>query len=354
MTRVAVLGGGQLGWMLGLAGIPLGFSFAFLDPVAGAPGAAVGELVVGGLDDIEAARRVAVGAAVVTYEWEGVPAATARALESLVPVYPPARALDVSQDRVVEKQTLRSLGIATAAFQAVDSIADLRTAVDAIGLPAVLKTRRGGYDGKGQVVLGEPAELDTAWTRLGNSYRPSQLTDALERDRTLYEVRAIIRPMADLALHLAAMRAWPFPTEAPRYTAVPGPAADRWIKANAKFRTDVLKVLANEIAPRVHNSGHWTIEGAETSQFENHVRAILGLPLGSTVARGVSAMVNCIGTMPDRDAVLRTPGAHLHDYGKTARPGRKVGHVTVTASDAERLEPGLTRVRELCDCAGLS
>ena len=138
MTRVAVLCGGQLGRMLGLAGIPLGFSFAFLDPVAGAPGAAVGELVVGGLDDIEAARRVAVGAAVVTYEWEGVPAATARALESLVPVYPPARALDVSQDRVVEKQTLRSLGIATAAFQAVDSIADLRTAVDAIGLPAVL------------------------------------------------------------------------------------------------------------------------------------------------------------------------------------------------------------------------
>ena len=128
-----MLGGGQLGWMLGLAGIPLGFSFAFLDPVENAPGAAVGELVVGGLDDIDAARRVAVGAAVVTYEWEGVPAATARALESLVPVYPPARALDVSQDRVVEKQTLRSLGIATTSFQAVNSIADLRSAVDAIG-----------------------------------------------------------------------------------------------------------------------------------------------------------------------------------------------------------------------------
>src|SRR5438552_12919945 len=167
MTRVAVLGGGQLGRMLGLAGIPLGFSFAFLDPVAGAPGAAVGELVVGGLDDIEAARRVAVGAAVVTYEWEGVPAATARALESIAPVFPPASALDVAQDRIVEKQTLRSLGIATAPFQAVDSLADLRTAVEVIGLPAVLKTRRGGYDGKGQVVLRDPAERDAAWTRLG-------------------------------------------------------------------------------------------------------------------------------------------------------------------------------------------
>src|SRR5438445_12880275 len=138
--------------MLGLAGIPLGCSFAFLDPVESAPSRAVGELVVGELDDIEAARRVADGAAVVTYEWEGVPAETARALESLAPVYPPARALDVSQDRVVEKQTLQSLGIATARFEAVDSLAGLHIAADAIGLPAVLKTRPGGHRGKGQVV----------------------------------------------------------------------------------------------------------------------------------------------------------------------------------------------------------
>jgi 5-(carboxyamino)imidazole ribonucleotide synthase len=113
-------------------------------------------------------------------------------------------------------------------------------------------------------------------------------------------------------------------------------------------------LLANEIAPRVHNSGHWTIEGAQTSQFENHLRAILGLPLGSTAARGVSAMVNCIGVMPDRDALLRVVGAHLHDYGKDARPGRKLGHVTVTAADADELEPRLLRVRELCDRAGLA
>jgi 5-(carboxyamino)imidazole ribonucleotide synthase len=368
MTRVAVLGGGQLGRMLGLAGIPLGCSFAFLDPVEGAPGAAVGELVVGGLDDIEAARRVAVGAAVVTYEWEGVPAATARALESLVPVSPPARALDVSQDRVVEKQTLRSLGIATAPFQAVDSLADLRAAVDTIALPAVLKTRRGGYDGKGQIVIGEPAELDAAWARLGNVQCILEGFVAFGRELSILAVRGRDGEVA----------CWPVVENhhrdgVLRLTRAPAPGLGDALqdRAEASIRPllDELdyvgvgcvelfdvggNVLANEVAPRVHNSGHWTIEGAETSQFENHVRAILGLPLGSTAARGPSAMVNCIGTMPDRDAVLRTPGAHLHDYGKTARPGRKLGHVTVTASDAEHLEAPLARVRELCDCAGLS
>ena len=367
LARVAVLGGGQLGWMLGLAGIPLGCSFAFLDPVEGAPSGAVGELVVGELDDIEAARRVAAGAAVVTYEWEGVPAETARALESLAPVYPPAGALDVSQDRVVEKQTLQSLGIATARFEAVDSVAALHVAVDAIGLPAVLKTRRGGYDGKGQVVLREPAEVDAAWTRLGGV--PCILEGLVPFGREL-SILAVRGRDGEVAC-------WPAVENHHRdgllrLTRAPAPGLDDVLqtRAEASIRPllDALDyvgvccvelfdvgddVLANEIAPRVHNSGHWTIEGAETSQFENHVRAILGLPLGSTAARGLCAMVNCIGTMPDRDAVLRTPGAHLYDYGKTARAGRKLGHVTVTASDAEELIPRLARVRELCDGAGL-
>ena len=169
MAHVAVLGGGQLGWMLGLAGIPLGCSFTFLDPVDGAPGATVGDLVVGQLDDVAAARRAAHGADVVTYEWEGVPASTARALEEFLPVYPPPRALDVAQDRTAEKQTLRLLGTPTAAFRAVDTLDDLHRAVAAIGLPAVLKTRRGGYDGKGQVVLRDPAEVDAAWTQIGHA-----------------------------------------------------------------------------------------------------------------------------------------------------------------------------------------
>jgi len=368
MARVAVLGGGQLGWMLGLAGIPLGLSFAFLDPVAGAPAAAVGDLVVGALDDVEAARRASAGAAVVTYEWEGVPAATARALEPLAPVYPPPRALDVAQDRIVEKETLRSLGIATAPFRAVDSAADLRGAVDAIGLPAVLKTRRGGYDGKGQAVLREAVDIDGAWDLLGGV--PCILEGFVAFDREL-SILAVRGRDGELAC-------WPAVENRHRdgilrLTRAPAPNLDDALQARAEASIRPLldeldyvgvccvelfdvggDLFANEIAPRVHNSGHWTIEGAETSQFENHLRAILGLPLGSTAARGVSAMVNCIGEMPDPEAILRTPGAYLHDYGKSARPGRKLGHVTVTAPDADQLAARLTPVRELCDRAGLA
>jgi 5-(carboxyamino)imidazole ribonucleotide synthase len=368
MARVAVLGGGQLGWMLGLAGIPLGCSFAFLDPVAEAPAAAVGELVVGALDDVDAARRAGAGASVVTYEWEGVPAATARALETLAPVYPPPRALDVSQDRIVEKETLRGLGVATAPFRAVDSIADLRSAVDAIGLPAVLKTRRGGYDGKGQAVLREASGIEAAWGALGGVPCILEGFVAFERELSILAVRGRGGELA----------CWPAVENHHRdgilrLTRAPAPGLDDALQARAEAAIRPLldeleyvgvccvelfdvagKLFANEIAPRVHNSGHWTIEGAETSQFENHVRAIVGLPLGSTAARGPSAMVNCIGEMPDRDAILRTPGAHLHDYAKAARPGRKVGHVTVTAPAAEQLDARLARVRELCDGAGLA
>src|SRR5256714_14759087 len=168
-THIAVLGGGQLGRMLGLAGIPLGCSFTSPDPVGGAPAGAVGELVVGALDDLGAAERAAKDAAVVTYEWEGVPAATARALERMAPVRPGPRALVVSQDRLIEKEMLRALGVATARFRPVDDLASLHDAVAALGLPAVLKTRQGGYDGKGQTVLRDAADADEAWTRLGGA-----------------------------------------------------------------------------------------------------------------------------------------------------------------------------------------
>ena len=368
MARVAVLGGGQLGWMLGLAGIPLGCSFAFLDPADGAPAAAVGALIVGALDDVEAARRTARGADVITYEWEGVPAATARALESVAPVYPPARALDVAQDRIVEKDALRGLGIATAPYRAVDTAADLHAAVDAIGLPAVLKTRRGGYDGKGQAVLREAADVEVAWRELRPAPCILEGFVAFDRELSILAVRALDGEVA----------CWPAVENHHRdgilrLTRAPAPDLDVELQARAEAAIRPLLVdldyvgvccvelfdvggdlLANEIAPRVHNSGHWTIEGAETGQFENHVRAITGMPLGSTAARGPSAMVNCIGALPEREAVLRIPGAHFHDYGKAARAGRKVGHVTVTAPDTERLEARLAPVRELCDRAGLA
>ncbi len=363
-----MLGGGQLGRMLGLAGIPLGCSFGFLDPASAAPAAAVGDLVVGALDDLDAARRAARDAAVITYEWEGVPAPTARALESVAPVFPPPAALEVSQDRIVEKQALHALGIATAPFHAVDSEADLHAAIAAVGLPAVLKTRRGGYDGKGQAVVRDPADVHTDFVQLGGEPCILEGFVAFDRELSILAVRGRDGEVA----------CWPAVENHHRdgilrLTLAPAPGLDEALQARAVAAIEPLldeldyvgvccvelfdvggDLLANEIAPRVHNSGHWTIEGAETSQFENHLRAILGLPLGSTAARGVSAMVNCIAEMPDRDAVLRVPGAHLHDYGKDARPGRKLGHVTVTAADAGELDTRLARVLELCDRAGLA
>jgi 5-(carboxyamino)imidazole ribonucleotide synthase len=344
--------------MLGLAGIPLGLSFAFLDPSPHAPAAAVGDLVVGGLDDVDAARRAASGATVVTYEWEGVPADTARALQAHAPVSPAPRALEVSQDRLVEKDTFRSLGIATAPYRAVDDRASLDTAIGELGLPAVLKTRRGGYDGKGQAVLRSPVDVDAAWAQLGGVPLILEGFVAFSRELSIIAVRdaageticwpAVENQHIDGILHL---------------TRAPAPRLDDALQARAvgciRPLLDSLDyvgaccvelfevegtLFANEMAPRVHNSGHWTIEGADTSQFENHLRAVLGWPLGSTAARGASAMVNCIGVMPDRDSILAIPGAHLHDYCKEARPGRKLGHVTVTATDEATLGARLASV----------
>jgi len=353
---VAVLGGGQLGRMLALAGVPLGLGFRFLDPTAEAPAGALGPLVVGELGDTEAAARVADGAAVVTYEWEGVPADTARSLESRgATVLPPPGALDVAQDRVAEKTLFRRLGIATPDFAPVDDRAGLDDAVHAIDLPAVLKTRRGGYDGKGQRVLTKSGDLGDAWRELGG--RPLILEQLVpfEREVSVLAVRGrdgatAYWPLVENEHRNGILRT----SRAPAAGAAEGTQATAETYAERVLdELDYVGVLAielfqvgpdllaNELAPRVHNSGHWTIEGAVTSQFENHLRAILGWPLGSTAPVGASAMVNCIGALPDRAAVLAIPGAHFHDYQKAPRPGRKVGHVSVTAPDdgtlAERL-----------------
>jgi 5-(carboxyamino)imidazole ribonucleotide synthase len=349
---VAVLGGGQLGRMLGLAGIPLGLHFRFLDPVAAAPAAAVGELIVGPLGDETALTAVARDASVVTYEWEGVPAEAVRFLDPGVPVRPGARSLAVSQDRLAEKETFRRLGIDTPPFAAVDDRVGLTHAVGEVGgLPAVLKTRRGGYDGKGQRVLHHEPDLDDGWAELGGVPLILEALVPFERELSVLAVRGLDDTVA----------CWPLVENHHdggilRLSRAPAPGLDAVLQQRAEQlvsrvlsdldHVGVLAVelfdvggelLANEIAPRVHNSGHWTIEGSETSQFENHLRAILGLPLGSTAARGSSAMLNCIGVMPDPDAVLAVSGTHLHDYGKTPRPGRKLGHVTVTAADDDQL-----------------
>lgn len=361
---VAVLGGGQLGRMLGLAGLPLGMQFRFLDPAADAPARDLGALVVGGLGDQEALTAVAEDAAAVTYEWEGVPANAARFLEARGHrVLPPPRALDVAQDRLAEKALFRRLGIGTPEFAAVDDRESLDRAVGAIGLPAVLKTRWGGYDGKGQRVLRRAGELDGAWAALGGV--PLLLEQLVPFDR---EVSVLaVRGRDGETAH------WPLVENEHRdgilrICRAPAPGTDASLeKLASDYAERVLDelayvgvlaielfqvgddLLANEFAPRVHNSGHWTIEGAVTSQFENHLRAVVGWPLGATGARGACGMVNCIGALPDPATVLALPGAHLHHYGKAPRAGRKLGHVTVVASSPEERDKALARVAAVVD-----
>ena len=355
---VAVLGGGQLGRMLGLAAIPLGIRCRFLDPVAGAPAAAVGPLVVGALGDTEALVEVAAGADVVTYEWEGVPADGARMLAERVTVRPGWPALDVAQDRLAEKTAFRRLGIGVPEFAAVDDRAGLDAALAAIGTPAILKTRRGGYDGKGQFVLRTEADAADAFAAIGGVPLILEAMVPFDRELSVIAARGVtgeVRcfPLVDNTHRDGILRV----------SRAPAPDLDPTTQAAGEQIAQVLlddldyvgvltvelfdvdgELLANELAPRVHNSGHWTIEGAETSQFEQHLRAVLGWPLGSPAARGHVAMLNAIGALAPRDAVLAIPGARLHEYDKAPRPGRKVGHVTVVADTADALEARLAQL----------
>lgn len=356
-ARVGVLGGGQLGRMLGLAARNLGLEVTFLDPGAESPASAVGELIVADYGDDRALARLS-EAAVVTFEFENVPVTAVRALETRVRVFPSSRALEVAQDRLNEKTCFRSLGIGTPPFEAVDTWAELEAALGRVGLPAVLKTRRFGYDGKGQAVLQSEADARTAFERLGGAPLILEGFVRFQRELSIIAVRSSAGQIVYYPLvenhHAAGIL---------RKTLAPAPEVSEALQVAANEHVEKLlrhldyvgvlalelfqvdgELLANEIAPRVHNTGHWTIEGARTSQFENHLRAILGLPLGDASAISPCAMLNLIGFAPEPAAVLGVPDAHLHWYGKQPRPGRKVGHITVRAPDAVTLA---TRVAEL-------
>ena len=357
--NVGIVGGGQLARMLALAGYPLGLRFQVLDPAADACAGQVATLVHGDYDDEDRLNLLAEWADAVTFDFENVPAAAARVLEQRVTVYPPARALNVGQDRLYEKTLFWELGIPTPVFATVDSLEELRDAALRVGLPAVLKTRRLGYDGKGQRVLRAPEDIEPAWRELGGVPLILEGFVPFEREVSVLAVRGrdgetLFYPLVEnhhrdgiLRLSRAPYRGrilehlgWNFARRLLDRLDYVGLLA-------IEFFVHEGRLIANEMAPRVHNSGHWTIEGAETSQFENHLRAILGLPLGSTAAVGSSAMLNCIGAMPAREAVLAVPGAHYHAYGKAPRPGRKVGHLTLRAADADGLRDGLERLLPL-------
>ncbi len=358
---IGVLGAGQLGRMMALAGYPLGQRFVFLDPGAESCAGHVGSLTVGAYDDEERLSELARKCEVVTYEFENVPVRAARFLNELVPVFPPPAALEVSQDRLDEKRFFERLGIKTPRYAPISSQFELEAAVASIGLPAIVKTRRFGYDGKGQMIMRSEADVARAWEALGAASLIVEALVPFERELSIVSVRSKHGEMRSwplvenrhergiLRLSLPKSDAWTqaLQERAETYAASVAGALDyAGVLAIELFLKDG-ELLANEMAPRVHNSGHWTIEGSETSQFENHVRAILGLPLGSTRMVGHSAMVNAIGRLPEREAMLAIEGAHLHAYGKEPSPGRKVGHVTIRAFSADELREKVSRVLAL-------
>jgi 5-(carboxyamino)imidazole ribonucleotide synthase len=346
--------------MLALSGHPLGVRCLFVDPAADSPAAQVAEHLPLAYDSDAAIERLS-RCDVVTFEFESVPARAAEALLGRVPVFPPPRALTVAQDRVHEKTSFQRVGIPTAEFAEVDDEPSLERALDRIGVPAVLKTRRLGYDGKGQQVIRERAGAKQAWESLGRRGLILEAFVEFTRELSIVAVRGSsgetrFYPLVENRHADGILRETlaPAPNTNPSLIALAESYALKLLTELDYVGVLALelfeaggKLLANEIAPRVHNSGHWTIDGARTSQFENHLRAILGWPLGDTSAIGPSAMLNFIGTVPDEKAVLAIPDAHLHLYGKEPRPGRKLGHATVRAPDADTLETRLKALRAL-------
>lgn len=352
--RIGIIGGGQLGQMLGFAARELGHECRFLDPADDPPAGKAGPIVQAAFDDVAALARLAMDSDVLTFEFENVPVTALQEVAGRVPVYPPLDALRQAQDRLAEKTLFESLGIGVPAYRRVDSAEDLDGAADAIGLPLVLKTRRMGYDGKGQFVVASRDDLATAWQALGGE--PLIAEQWIDFD---YEVSAIGArgTGGDIATYCLTrnehadgiLRVSTAPVENPQLTAIGVDYISRLLEDLDYVGVLALEMfvlgdtlLANEFAPRVHNSGHWTIEGARTSQFSNHIRAITGQLPGPTEVLGYAGMLNLIGEIPH---TARWQGiGQLHDYGKAPRPGRKLGHITVVAPTAAERDAMLAAI----------
>jgi 5-(carboxyamino)imidazole ribonucleotide synthase len=342
--RIGIIGAGQLGQMLGFAARKLGHECYFLDPSEAPPAAKAGPVIQAAFDDRVALAVLAEKCDVLTYEFENVPVTALETIGTDTPVYPPLDALRQAQDRLTEKQLFEKLDIPLPKYHAVSSVEDLDAAADRIGLPLVVKTRRMGYDGKGQFVLQDKSQVDAAWAELAGSDLIAEQWIEFDYEVSAIGVRSADGDIANYCLsqneHSAGIL---------RTSRAPVDNAGLSDKANGYMRkmlehldyVGVLalelfvvgdELLANEFAPRVHNSGHWTIEGARTSQFTNHILAVAGGKPGSTANIGHAGMINLIGHIPD--AVRELDDAVLHDYGKSARPGRKLGHITVVGDSA--------------------
>ena len=346
--RIGIIGAGQLGQMLGEAARELGHECLFLDPSENPPAASVGEVIRAAFDDTTALAEVASRADVITYEFENVPVDALRGLDGSVDIFPPPDALEQAQDRLREKHLFESLNIPLPAFRPVDSADDLERAASDIGLPLVVKTRRFGYDGKGQFVLRSIDDCATAIEQLGGRGLIAEAWVPFDFEVSVIGVRSRSGEIAVWPLTenrhddgiLARSRA---PLVDSGLDAEAGEFVSRMLErldyvgvlALELFVADG-RLLANEFAPRVHNSGHWTIEGAETSQFANHILAVIGEEPRPTDTVGHAGMLNLIGEIPAAARQLEMADATLHDYGKSPRPGRKLGHITVVADSAAR------------------
>jgi 5-(carboxyamino)imidazole ribonucleotide synthase len=348
MTNIGILGAGQLGRMLALAGYPLGHRFRFLDPASDSPAGLLADHLTSDYADTSALEQFANGLDVITYEFENVPVDTARYLERFVPVYPPPIALQQAQDRFVEKSFFHELGVPTPKFTT-----DL-SKVDDIGFPAVLKTRRMGYDGKGQSIVHSQAELAAEKTAdcileefISFNHEVSIIAVRNKSGETkFYPLTENYHREGILRLSLVNGNvSVELQKQAEEYATKIMSALDYVGVLTIEFFERDGQLLANEMAPRVHNSGHWTIEGAVTSQFENQVRAVTDAPLGSTSPFGVCAMVNLVGELPDVEFILKIEGAHLHLYDKAPRPKRKLGHITLVEKDVDTLQKKLDLIR---------
>ena len=358
-SKVGIVGAGQLGRMLALAGYPLGLSCLFLDRSDDAPGAQVAPILVGDLEDPGKLLELAERSDVVTFDWENISGAALAPLEKATSIRPPRKALEISQDRLLEKALFRSFKIPVAAHAAVDSKEDLVRAVHRLGSHGVLKTRRMGYDGKGQYLLRHAEDIDAAWAHIGASGLIYEQFQRFSREVSIIGARSAageivyyplssnthsggilrysVAPFINRTLERTARRCLKKLMESLGYVGV----------LTIEFFVVKGRLIANEMAPRVHNSGHWTIEGCITSQFENHLRAICGLPLGSTRALGHTAMINFLGKMPQMARLLAIEGLGFHDYGKEPRPGRKLGHCSITRARARDRNQALADALQL-------
>jgi 5-(carboxyamino)imidazole ribonucleotide synthase len=340
-TQIGIVGGGQLGRMMALAGYPLNIRCLFLDRNDTTPGAQVAPSLVGDLEDPKLLAELAARSEVVTFDWENIAGAALEPLEKITKVRPPRAALEVSQDRIAEKALFTRLKIPVAAHAAVDDKAALLAAIERHGLPGILKTRRLGYDGKGQYVIENSQAIDAAWDAIGASGLIYEKFQKFSREVSIVGARSatgntVFYPLSANTHIGGVLRYSVAPFVSPRLEKAARAYLRRVMTAldyigvlTLEFFVVEGRLVANEMAPRVHNSGHWTIEGCVTSQFENHLRAICDMPLGDTRPLGAAAMINFLGTMPDRDQLLEVEGLAFHDYGKEPRPGRKLGHCTI-------------------------